>query len=796
MLKLEIEELTHLQQFLVDDFSFSELKDIAFDMGLDCENFPLDSKVEFSRAMLNCVLMYHNLSCLLVYMEKRRQNQEIAQLLNRLPPCQPRKKVELVLRDLNLRGLDRAQLKASLARLLNLRVEEVGMLGIAPVGLLCLVGLPKDAAAKLSEFKPLSLSLEGYPVESISYYDSLSPVRKAQWYKTVRGAWDVPAPPQLSQTAQRVSEPPPPELERTAQSLRNEQTGAAPKFWLAKPLTLLLGFITIVVVTGIIVVLIINLFESHEQPTPTPTSVPQTAATTTTPATTTTTATTTTPATSPVSPPVTSLPQPELKIKLPTGLIFGTAPFVVEVNSNSDAAAQFNASGSCNISPQGEVTITGAGSCTITVRQEETAKFMAAEVSQTLTIGKARATLSLKNLSQQYDGKPKEASYTITPALADAKVVITYNSKPDKPVNAGSYTVEARLEHPNYSGNASSTLVITPGNASITFEGLGPFIYDGNPKVVTATATPSGTNQTTPTADLKVVVTYNGSPTPPTQAGSYNVVGTLQNPNYTGSASATLVIKPQPVEIRLFGLGSFTYDGTPKLVTVTVLSIETEISGVSRTPTPLNLPVKLTYNNSNTPPTEPGEYTVTATMQAPNYTGTASGTLTITKIKVQLSFADNFASLDNFRRTYNGTQQPVAVYSRPAVSRESISVTYNGATTLPVNAGTYRVVATVNAAHYEGSAATNLIIDQAPTSVTLQKNQYGNLAFPINYTTVPPELKSKVRLEYYELVGNNYELLPGPPAPGNEGTFKVRAVLEESQNYQGSSDEVVYYQVA
>jgi hypothetical protein len=421
---------------------------------------------------------------------------------------------------------------------------------------------------------------------------------------------------------------------------------------------------------------------------------------------------------------------------------------------------------------------------------------MAAEVSQTLTIGKARATLSLKNLSQQYDGKPKEASYTITPALADAKVVITYNSKPDKPVNAGSYTVEARLEHPNYSGNASSTLVITPGNASITFEGLGPFIYDGNPKVVTATATPSGTNQTTPTADLKVVVTYNGSPTPPTQAGSYNVVGTLQNPNYTGSASATLVIKPQPVEIRLFGLGSFTYDGTPKLVTVTVLSIETEISGVSRTPTPLNLPVKLTYNNSNTPPTEPGEYTVTATMQAPNYTGTASGTLTITKIKVQLSFADNFASLDNFRRTYNGTQQPVAVYSRPAVSRESISVTYNGATTLPVNAGTYRVVATVNAAHYEGSAATNLIIDQAPTSVTLQKNQYGNLAFPINYTTVPPELKSKVRLEYYELVGNNYELLPGPPAPGNEGTFKVRAVLEESQNYQGSSDEVVYYQVA
>lgn len=785
MLKLEIEELTHLQQFLVDDFSFSELKDIAFDMGLDCEKFPLDSKVEFSRAMLNFVLKYHNLSCLLVYMEKRRQNQEIARLLNRLPPCQPRKKVELVLRDLNLRGLDRAQLKASLAHLLNLRVEEVGMLGIAPVGLLCLVGLPRDAAAKLSEYKSTSLSMERYPVESISYYDSLSPVRKAQWYKTVRGDWDIPAQPQFSQTVQRVSEPPvpPPELERTAQSLRTEQTGAPPKFWLAKPLTLLLRLITIVVVTGIIVVLIIYLFERSEQPTATPTSVPQT------------TATTNTPVTSPATPPVTSVPEPELSIKLPPDLIFGVEPFMVEVNSNSDAARQFNANGICNISPQGEVTITGAGSCTITVRQEEATNFKAAEVSQTLTVSKASATLTLENLSQQYDGKPKEASYVITPALADAKVVITYNGRPDKPVNAGSYIVEARLEHPDYSGNASGTLVITPSNVSITFEGLGPFIYDGIPKVVTATAMLSGANQTPPAPDLKVIVTYNGSPTPPTQAGNYTVVGTLQNPNYTGSAHATLVIKPQPVEIRLFGLGSFTYDGTPKVVTVTVLSIETEISRVSRTPTPLNLPVKLTYNNSITPPTEPGEYTVTGTMQAPNYTGTASGTLTITKIKVQLSFADNFAILDNYHRTYNGTQQSVAVYSRPAISRENISVTYNGAATLPVNAGTYRVVATVNTDHYEGSAVTNLIIDKAPSSVTLQKNQYGNLVFPINYTTIPPELKSKVRLEYYEQVGNNYELLPGPPAPSNEGTFKVRAVVEESQNYQGSSEEVIYYQV-
>ena len=57
--------------------------------------------------------------------------------------------------------------------------------------------------------------------------------------------------------------------------------------------------------------------------------------------------------------------------------------------------------------------------------------------------------------------------------------------------------------------------------------------YNGTPKSVTVTTIPVG---------LSVEVTYEGSPTPPTALGSYAVIATVTNPNYTGTASGTLVI--------------------------------------------------------------------------------------------------------------------------------------------------------------------------------------------------------------------------------------------------------------
>ena len=58
-------------------------------------------------------------------------------------------------------------------------------------------------------------------------------------------------------------------------------------------------------------------------------------------------------------------------------------------------------------------------------------------------------------------------------------------------------------------------------------------LYDGAPHAAVATTSPAG---------LAVDFTYNGSPVAPTAPGSYAVVATINDANYFGSATGTLVI--------------------------------------------------------------------------------------------------------------------------------------------------------------------------------------------------------------------------------------------------------------
>ena len=73
----------------------------------------------------------------------------------------------------------------------------------------------------------------------------------------------------------------------------------------------------------------------------------------------------------------------------------------------------------------------------------------------------------------------------------------------------------------------TNTVVVTMSNLSQT--------YDGTARNVSVTVTPPG---------LPVAVIYNGFTTAPTNAGSYTVIGTINDPYYQGSATNTLVINP------------------------------------------------------------------------------------------------------------------------------------------------------------------------------------------------------------------------------------------------------------
>src|SRR5439155_14466166 len=108
---------------------------------------------------------------------------------------------------------------------------------------------------------------------------------------------------------------------------------------------------------------------------------------------------------------------------------------------------------------------------------------------------------ALSNLTQSYNGSPKPATATTSPAGLSG-VSITYDGSATAPTNPGSYAVVASLNNANYTASdATGTLTINKGTATITLSNLTQ-TYNASPKSATATTTPAG---------VSVSITYNGS---------------------------------------------------------------------------------------------------------------------------------------------------------------------------------------------------------------------------------------------------------------------------------------------
>lgn len=229
----------------------------------------------------------------------------------------------------------------------------------------------------------------------------------------------------------------------------------------------------------------------------------------------------------------------------------------------------------------------------------------------TFTIQKAAATLAWSNLTHTYDGTAKSATLSSTPA--GLTTTITYDGNSSTPTNAGTYSLQANINDPNYEGSATGTFAISKALANVTLGSLAA-AYDGTSKAAFATTTPEG---------LTVNLTYDGSSTAPINAGSYEVVATISDSNYEGSATGSLVISKALANVTLGNLAA-TYDGSAKTA--------------SAATTPEGLTVNLTYNDNASAPTNAGTYALQAIVNEPNYVGTASETFTIEKASQTLIF--------------------------------------------------------------------------------------------------------------------------------------------------------------
>ena len=184
--------------------------------------------------------------------------------------------------------------------------------------------------------------------------------------------------------------------------------------------------------------------------------------------------------------------------------------------------------------------------------------------SYVLTINQGTATVSLGSLAQTYTGSPLAATATTSPA--GLTVNFTYNGSATAPTAAGSYAVAATINDANYQGTATGTLVIGKATATVSLGNLAQ-TYTGSPLAATATTSPTG---------LTVSFTYNGSATAPAAAGSYAVVATINDANYQGTATGTLVIGKEKANVQWVTPASIPY-GMP--LTVTQLDATSNVAG-------------------------------------------------------------------------------------------------------------------------------------------------------------------------------------------------------------------------
>ncbi|MBW8780689.1 MAG: alginate lyase family protein [Verrucomicrobia bacterium] len=358
----------------------------------------------------------------------------------------------------------------------------------------------------------------------------------------------------------------------------------------------------------------------------------------------------------------------------------------------------------------------------------------------TLVIGKATATIALVGLSQTYDGLAKAVTTTTNPA--GLTVVTAYNGEAALPINAGTYAVATTINDANYTGTSAGTLTIAKAPATVTLGSLNQ-TYDGAAKTVSITTTPAG---------LATQVIYNGIATSPINAGSYAIAASIDDANYVGTTTGTLVIGKATATIALGGL-SQTYNGSAKVV--------------STTTTPAGLLVDITYNGGASAPITAGSYAIAASINDANYTGTAVDTLTIAKASASVA-------LSNLDQTYNGAAKTVGVTTTPAGL--VTQVTYNGSATSPINAGSYAIAATINDANYVGTNTGTLVIGKAMATVALGglSQTYNGSAKIVSATTTPAGLS----------VGITYN--GGASAPINAGNYAIAASVNEA-NYTGTA---------
>jgi O-glycosyl hydrolase/cytoskeletal protein CcmA (bactofilin family) len=196
------------------------------------------------------------------------------------------------------------------------------------------------------------------------------------------------------------------------------------------------------------------------------------------------------------------------------------------------------------------------------------------------------------------------ATQTVTPWITSATQSLEQQSAVS--ISGGAFTYEIPAQSVITFVGADAPVITSGSEASATF---------GEPFKFAVTATHSPTRYSA--EGLPPGLTINSltgviSGTP-SAAGEYHVEVTAINDGGSDTKSLVINIWKANASVTLSGL-SAVYDGTPRNVTISTA--------------PAGLPVIVTYNGAQAA-TYPGQYTVVATIDDPNFVGSSTSTLAV-----------------------------------------------------------------------------------------------------------------------------------------------------------------------
>ena len=202
-----------------------------------------------------------------------------------------------------------------------------------------------------------------------------------------------------------------------------------------------------------------------------------------------------------------------------------------------------------------KVTVTGAGNYKDSVEKNFT-------IDQKSL---SNAEVNLSSSSYVFNGKAKKPTVTVTLGTKTLISGTDYSVKYTNNINAGTAKVTVTGTG-NYKDSAYINFAITPKNIS-------GMTFNVEPQTMTYNGTAQKPNVSVADSDKTLVkdTDYTVSVSNNINAGTANISFKGKN-NYTGTVKKTFVISPKSVKTLTIKLSStqYTYDGKPKLPTVTI----------------------------------------------------------------------------------------------------------------------------------------------------------------------------------------------------------------------------------